>query len=233
MFFQCRAQSSRLLIRHVGCRAAIDIVFGHAFQPIRWCVVRYVVRGSFVRHGASAPRFPRSKPRRYARKKRGRYALGDLGIRHGVYAAIPLESKLRRYATVARCYMQMESAATILCGRAVSFCSSTLAVYLRARFYKPQIVNKTNSSRSGKNSPRCGPRRGPVSHAVRRPSGIFAVCMAARQDRAHSPTRSGDVRLLKGITGCRLRIGDWGAIFIEDARSVTVIAAGNRKGICD
>jgi len=32
---------------------------------------------------------------------------------------------------------------------------------------------------------------------------------------------------------CRLRIGDWRVIFIEDARSITVIAVGNRREIYD
>jgi mRNA interferase RelE/StbE len=44
---------------------------------------------------------------------------------------------------------------------------------------------------------------------------------------------SGDVRRLKGVGGCRLRIGDWRIIFIEDVRSITVIAVGNRKEIYD
>jgi mRNA interferase RelE/StbE len=42
---------------------------------------------------------------------------------------------------------------------------------------------------------------------------------------------SGDVTRLKGSAGCRLRIGDWRVIFIEDARSITVIAVGNRREI--
>jgi mRNA interferase RelE/StbE len=44
---------------------------------------------------------------------------------------------------------------------------------------------------------------------------------------------SGDVKRLKGGSGCRLRIGDWRVIFLEDARSITVIAVGNRKEIYD
>jgi mRNA interferase RelE/StbE len=44
---------------------------------------------------------------------------------------------------------------------------------------------------------------------------------------------SGDVKRLKGTAGCRLRIGDWHVIFIEDARSITVVAVGNRKDIYD
>jgi mRNA interferase RelE/StbE len=44
---------------------------------------------------------------------------------------------------------------------------------------------------------------------------------------------SGDVKRLKGSTGCRLRIGDWRVIFIENSRSITVIALGHRKEIYD
>jgi mRNA interferase RelE/StbE len=44
---------------------------------------------------------------------------------------------------------------------------------------------------------------------------------------------SGDVKRLKGAHGCRLRIGDWRVIFLEDARSITVIAVGNRREIYD
>ena len=42
---------------------------------------------------------------------------------------------------------------------------------------------------------------------------------------------SGDVKRLKGTQGCRLRIGDWRVIFIEDARSITVVAVGHRREI--
>jgi mRNA interferase RelE/StbE len=45
---------------------------------------------------------------------------------------------------------------------------------------------------------------------------------------------SGDVKRLKGHGGgCRLRVGDWRVIFIEDARSIAVIAVGNRREIYD
>jgi mRNA interferase RelE/StbE len=44
---------------------------------------------------------------------------------------------------------------------------------------------------------------------------------------------SGDVKRLKGPYGCRLRIGDWRVVFIEEARSITVIAVGNRGEIYD
>ena len=46
-------------------------------------------------------------------------------------------------------------------------------------------------------------------------------------------TRSGDVKRLKGSNGRRLRIGDWRVVFIEDARSITVIGVGNRNEIYD
>ena len=49
----------------------------------------------------------------------------------------------------------------------------------------------------------------------------------------YAASGSGDVKRLKGIAGCRLRIGDWRVIFIEDARSITVIAVGNRREIYD
>jgi mRNA interferase RelE/StbE len=42
---------------------------------------------------------------------------------------------------------------------------------------------------------------------------------------------SGDVKRLKGGSGCRLRIGDWRVIFVEDARSITVIGVGHRNEI--
>jgi mRNA interferase RelE/StbE len=44
---------------------------------------------------------------------------------------------------------------------------------------------------------------------------------------------SGNVKRLKGAGGCRLRIADWRVIFIEDARSITVVAVGNRREIYD
>jgi len=44
---------------------------------------------------------------------------------------------------------------------------------------------------------------------------------------------SGDVKRLKGAAGCRLRIGDWRVIFIDDVKSIIIIAVGNRKEIYD
>jgi mRNA interferase RelE/StbE len=49
----------------------------------------------------------------------------------------------------------------------------------------------------------------------------------------YATSGSGDVKRLKGGSGCRLRIGNRRVIFIEDARSITVIAVGNRNEIYD
>jgi mRNA interferase RelE/StbE len=44
---------------------------------------------------------------------------------------------------------------------------------------------------------------------------------------------AGDVKRLKGRAGCRLRVGDWRVIFIEDATSIIIVAVGNRRDIYD
>jgi mRNA interferase RelE/StbE len=44
---------------------------------------------------------------------------------------------------------------------------------------------------------------------------------------------SGDVKRLKGRAGCRLRIGGWRVVFIEDTTSITIVAVGNRREIYD
>jgi mRNA interferase RelE/StbE len=44
---------------------------------------------------------------------------------------------------------------------------------------------------------------------------------------------SGDVKRLKGRAGCRLRVGDWRVIFIEDKTAIVVVAVGNRREIYD
>lgn len=44
---------------------------------------------------------------------------------------------------------------------------------------------------------------------------------------------SGDVKRLKGSAGCRLRVGDWRVIFIEERASIVVVAVGNRRDIYD
>jgi len=44
---------------------------------------------------------------------------------------------------------------------------------------------------------------------------------------------SGDVKRLKGRTGCRLRVGDWRVIFMENNTSIIIVAVGNRREIYD
>ena len=44
---------------------------------------------------------------------------------------------------------------------------------------------------------------------------------------------SGDVKRLKGRGGCRLRVGDWRVVFIEESASIIIVAVGNRKDIYD
>lgn len=44
---------------------------------------------------------------------------------------------------------------------------------------------------------------------------------------------SGDVKRLKGRAGCRLRVGNWRVIFIEDKNSIVIVAVGNRRDIYD
>jgi mRNA interferase RelE/StbE len=51
--------------------------------------------------------------------------------------------------------------------------------------------------------------------------------------KIYAANGSGNVKRLKAAGGCRLRIGDWRVIFIEDTRSITVIAVGNRREFYD
>jgi len=49
----------------------------------------------------------------------------------------------------------------------------------------------------------------------------------------YATSGSGDVKKLQGRAGCRLRIGDWRVIFIEDSALITIVAVGNRRDIYD
>lgn len=49
----------------------------------------------------------------------------------------------------------------------------------------------------------------------------------------YARTGSGNVKRLKGRDGCRLRIGDWRVIYIEDKTSIIVVAVGNRRDVYD
>ena len=44
---------------------------------------------------------------------------------------------------------------------------------------------------------------------------------------------AGDVKRLKGRDGCRLRVGDYRVIFIENIDSIIVVAVGHRREIYD
>ena len=49
----------------------------------------------------------------------------------------------------------------------------------------------------------------------------------------YAETGAGDVKTLTGRPGACLRVGDWRVIFVEDARTVTVMAVGHRGQIYD
>jgi mRNA interferase RelE/StbE len=46
-------------------------------------------------------------------------------------------------------------------------------------------------------------------------------------------TGQGDVKVLKGRGGARLRVGDWRIIFLMEGNTITVIAVGHRREIYD
>jgi mRNA interferase RelE/StbE len=50
---------------------------------------------------------------------------------------------------------------------------------------------------------------------------------------AYAETGSGDVRTLKGMTGARMRVGDYRIIFVETATEIDVRAVGHRREIYD
>jgi mRNA interferase RelE/StbE len=54
-----------------------------------------------------------------------------------------------------------------------------------------------------------------------------------RKLTVYATNGSGDVKRLKGRAGCRLRVGDWRVIFIEDIASIVIVAVGNRKDMHD
>jgi hypothetical protein len=58
------------------------------------------------------------------------------------------------------------------------------------------------------------------------PASVFGPVLFKRQT-IYATNGSGDVKRLKGTHGCLLRR----VIFIEDTRSITVIAVGNRREI--
>jgi mRNA interferase RelE/StbE len=51
--------------------------------------------------------------------------------------------------------------------------------------------------------------------------------------QTYASAGTGDVKRLKGQVGCRLRVGDYRVIFVEDAEVITVVAVGHRRDIYD
>jgi mRNA interferase RelE/StbE len=50
---------------------------------------------------------------------------------------------------------------------------------------------------------------------------------------AFAETGAGDVKALKGVTGMRLRVGDWRVLFTVKADIITIHAVGHRRDIYD
>ena len=109
----------------------------------------------------------------------------------------------------------------------------------RAAASSPPLVNRFSryiACRDRESVRQCANESGFV-HASRDPS--MAQSSADIRKRidlkltTYATDGSGDVKRLKGGGGCRLRIGDWRVIFIEDVESITVIAVGNRREIYD
>ena len=46
-------------------------------------------------------------------------------------------------------------------------------------------------------------------------------------------TGAGDVKRLKGQVACRLRVGDYRVIFIDEPASIIIVAVGHRREIYD
>ena len=51
--------------------------------------------------------------------------------------------------------------------------------------------------------------------------------------KAFAETGVGDVKALKGVSGLRLRSGDWRVLFTINANTVTIHAVGHRRDIYD
>ena len=53
------------------------------------------------------------------------------------------------------------------------------------------------------------------------------------QTKAFVETGVGDVKALKGVSGMRLRSGDWRVLFTINADTITIHAVGHRRDIFD
>ncbi len=51
--------------------------------------------------------------------------------------------------------------------------------------------------------------------------------------RTFAQTGVGDVKMLKGVSGMRLRSGDWRVLFTIKANTITIHAVGHRRDIYD
>ena len=51
--------------------------------------------------------------------------------------------------------------------------------------------------------------------------------------KAFAETGAGDVKALKGVSGMRLRSGDWRVLFTIKADTITIHAVGHRRDIYD
>lgn len=51
--------------------------------------------------------------------------------------------------------------------------------------------------------------------------------------KAFAETGVGDVKALRGVSGMRLRTGDWRVLFTTDDNTITIHAVGHRRDIYD
>jgi len=49
----------------------------------------------------------------------------------------------------------------------------------------------------------------------------------------YTRTGQGDVKMLKGRAGGRLRVGDWRVIFIREGNKLVIAAVGHRREVYD
>ena len=70
--------------------------------------------------------------------------------------------------------------------------------------------------------------------AVRQWTKLSAAVRTRLRTRleAFAETGHGDVKMLKGRAGMRLRVGDWRAVFYEESDAIVVVAVGHRRDIC-
>jgi mRNA interferase RelE/StbE len=74
-----------------------------------------------------------------------------------------------------------------------------------------------------------------TSAAIRQWRKLTAVTRAQIDVKltAFAETGAGDVKALKGITGMRLRVGDWRVLFTIKTDTITIHAVGHRRDVYD